>query len=87
MPITGIVGKANTRGVMSTSQPLSAQDRRDFFLIQNVTSNRLYVKLGTGCTSSDYDLYLDEGEAHTNAYYKGPVSIAGTSPSYSIVEY
>lgn len=87
MPITGIVGKPNVEGVLSTTQPLDYQPKRDFFQIQNVSSNRLYYKLGTGCTASSYHGYIDQGETYINTVYKGPVSIAGTSPSYSIVEY
>jgi hypothetical protein len=95
MPITGIAGKANVRGVLSTSQPLDNQQNRDFFVIQNQGTNALYVKYGTGCTTSDYDVILSAcssaadgtGGVLTDDSYKGPVSIAGTSPSYSIVEF
>ena len=93
--ITGISGKANTRGVLSTSQPLSDQPNRDFFHVQNQGTNVLYGKLGTGCTSSDYDFILKActgaadgtGGFYYNDSYQGPVSFAGTSMSYSIVEY
>lgn len=63
--------------------------------IQNQGTNALYVKLGTGATTSNYDVILNactvaldgKGGFYANTGYTGAVSVAGTSPSYTITEF
>jgi hypothetical protein len=63
--------------------------------IQNQGTNVLYVKFGTGCTTTNYDLILvsctaaadGKGGFYSNTGYTGIVSVAGTSPSYTITEF
>lgn len=58
--------------------------------IQNLGTNVLYVKLGSGASITNYDWVLNAsavagdglGGAWTVANWKGDVTVAGTSPSY-----
>ena len=56
----------------------------------------LYLKLGTGASSSDYHITLSAGSGaadgtggiFTNDGYQGAVSVAASgTPSYSVIEY
>ena len=61
--------------------------RRDG-LVQNLSTDKLYVKKGTGCSDSDFTVILAPGSAADDGYgasfplgpYTGPVSVysAGT---------
>jgi hypothetical protein len=63
--------------------------------IQNQGTNVLYVKFGTGCTTTNYDVTLaactvaadGKGALYSNTGYTGSISVAGTSPSYTITEF
>lgn len=68
---------------------------RTDFQIQNQGTNALYIKFGTGCTTVNYDMILTAssvaangtGGFYSNTGYTGIVSVAGTSPSYTITEF
>lgn len=79
---TGIVTSAGTL--------LSANDNRSGLIIQNLNgTNPLFVKFGTGATSTDFDVILkagsgaDDGNGGVLSYdvlsYTGIISIAGTT--------
>lgn len=63
--------------------------------IQNQGTNVLYVKFGLGCTTTNYDVTLaactvaadGKGALYSNTGYTGSISVAGTSPSYTITEF
>lgn len=56
--------------------------------VQNLSTNKLYVKLGENCSTSDFSgiavggLAQDDGQGGLVAFtgYTGAISIAGTSP-------
>lgn len=82
----------NSGGARSGATALPDHNRTIGF-IQNVGANPLFVKFGTGCTTSDYDLILkastgaaDGTGASTSFTDNGPVTVAGTSPSYTAWE-
>lgn len=57
--------------------------------IQNLSTNPLYVKRGTGASSSDFDFVLNPAPAAGQAggeatwdNYQGTVTVAGTAISY-----
>lgn len=63
--------------------------------LQNQGTNPLYVKLGLGCSTVNYDVILQgctiaadgKGGFYANSGYTGPISVAGSSPSYTITEF
>jgi hypothetical protein len=70
---------------------------RGAFMIQNLGTNALFVKLGAGATTSDFSVVLkgstvnDDGTGGSFAMemgtvYTGIVTVAGTSPRYVTVE-
>lgn len=70
---------------------------RRAFIVQNLGQNTLFVKFGTGATTSSFNVVLkaatanDDGTggsyASTNPCYTGAVSVAGTSPRLALTEF
>lgn len=92
--ITVIVGVA---GPITAATALPANIQRQGWSIQNQSTNVLYVALGSGCTSSlyHYTLKASTGTADgsggsisqsSGTIYNGIITIAGTNPSYTVVE-
>jgi hypothetical protein len=83
--IDAIQMQINSLEVRSAATALPAHDRKYGF-IQNVsTSNRLYVKLGSDCSTTDYDFFLDPGDS-TTIEENGIITVAGTSKQYTAFE-
>jgi hypothetical protein len=87
---------ATTTNSTSTTA-LNANTARIAFSIQNQSTNKLYVYLGTGATTSVYTWVLAACTAtadgtggsvsmESGVVYNGPITVAGTSPSYSVLE-
>jgi hypothetical protein len=66
-------------------------------MIQNLGTNPLFVRMGAGASSSVFHIVLkaaagnDDGSGGSysqteGAVYTGEISIAGTSPRYTILE-
>lgn len=83
--------------VQASTTALIANNARIAFSIQNQTTNILYVKCGAGASSSDYTWTLKAGTGSADGtggsvameagvVYNGLITIAGTSPSYSVLE-
>lgn len=88
---------SNTPSIASASTALSANPNRVGFSIQNLGTNALFVRLGSGATTSVFHFVLragtgtDDGTGGIltmadNAVYTGEISIAGTSPRYTVLE-
>lgn len=87
-------GSAN--GAQTATTALAANPAREFFQIQNQGTNKLYVYFGTGASTSVYHFILKGATgaadgtggffSSANVVYRGIVTIAGTDPSYSVVE-
>jgi len=88
---------SNTPAIISTATALAANDARVAFSIQNLGTNPLFVLLGSGATSSVFHTVLkgstvqDDGTGGVlsmaeNAVYTGIITIAGTSPRYTVLE-
>ena len=68
-------------------------NRRDG-LIHNLGTEKLYVKKGTGCSTSDFTVILAPGSTQDDGFggsfpigpYSGVVSIAGTTPRCMVSE-
>lgn len=83
--------------VQTSTTALVANNARIAFSIQNQAANILYVKCGTGATTSDYTWTLKAASVagdgtggsvamESGVVYNGIITIAGTSPSYSVLE-
>lgn len=70
----------------------NASEARVYFQIQNVGTNPIYLKLGTGASSTDYHEILKGGTGaldgsggiykSNTVVYTGAVSVGGTAPTY-----
>lgn len=90
----------NTPSILSPTTGatvLSANTARIAFGIQNLGTNPLFVKFGTGATTSVFHRVLKAGtgnddgtggslDMEAGTIYNGAVSVAGTSPRCVIVE-
>lgn len=94
---TGSVSTANTPAISSSSTALAANPTRRGWQIQNVGINPLFVLLGTGATSSVFHTVLKGGSGASDGLgastdqtvgviYTGIITVAGTSPSYVVME-
>ncbi len=85
-------------GAQTSTTALVANTARTGFQIQNLSgANQLYVNFGTGASSSVYSFILKTGSGAADGtggsfamfgpeVYRGLITIAGTSPSYAILE-
>lgn len=87
----------NTPSIASATTALAANANRTQWSIQNLGQNALFVRLGAGASTSVFHVVLKAASANddgtggvvsqdTGAVYCGLVSIAGTSPRYTVLE-
>ena len=87
----------NTPSIASDTTALVANATRTQWSIQNLGQNPLFVRLGSGASSSVFHVVLkgstanDDGSGgvvsqDTGAVYCGIITIAGTSPRYAVLE-
>lgn len=83
-------------GLLTVSATAAANSARRRFVIQNQKAEILYVKFGTGCTTTDYHYVLlsaSTAGAHATSLtfegYTGAISVAPVagSPSYTFAEF
>jgi hypothetical protein len=88
---------ANTPSILSSTTALAANPARAGWSIQNLGTNTLFVLLGTGASTSVFHWVLkvsavqDDGTGGTanqtvGTVYTGIITIAGTSPRYTVLE-
>lgn len=88
---------ATRTGIASAATALAANPVRGAWIIQNLGTNALFVKYGSGATTSDFDVVLKAGSANDDGtggshamengvIWTGVVSVAGTSPRYTATE-
>ncbi len=88
---------ANTPSISSAATALAANPVRGAWSIQNLGQNALFVRLGDGATTSVFHVVLKGGTANDDGtggtysmengiIWTGIVSIAGTSPRYTVTE-
>lgn len=88
---------SNTPTIASAATALAASQNRIAWSIQNLGTNTLYVLLGTGASTSVFHFALKAGAGNddgsggsvgqnSGAVFNGLVSIAGTSPRYTVLE-
>lgn len=87
----------NTPSIASSSTALSANSTRTQWSIQNLGQNPLFVRLGASASSTVFHVVLKASTANddgtggtvsqdTGAVYCGVITIAGTSPRYTVLE-
>jgi len=83
-------------GLLTVAATAAANPVRRRFVIQNQKAEILYVKFGTGCTTTDYHYVLlsaatvgTPGTSLTFEGYTGAISVAPVagSPSYTFAEF
>lgn len=88
---------SNVPSLKSSTTALAANNKRIAWAIQNQGTNALFVCLGTGASSSVYHFVLKGGTAaadgsggsisqEAGTIYNGIITVAGTSPSYTVLE-
>lgn len=88
---------ANTPVIQSSATALAANPARIAWNIQNLGTNTLFVLLGTGASTTVFHVVLkastgqDDGSGGTvgqemGVIFTGPITIAGTSPRYVVLE-
>lgn len=91
------LGNNGTGGAQTNATALPANPARTGFLIQNQGTNPLFVLFGSGASSSVYNFILKGGTGAADGsgasfsmmdgnVYRGEITIAGTTPSYSVLE-
>lgn len=87
----------NTPSIASAATALAANASRTQWSLQNLGTNPLYVRLGSGASTTVFHVVLKAATANddgtggimsqdTGAVFCGLVSIAGTSPRYIVLE-
>lgn len=90
-------GALNTPSIASSTTALAANTARTQWQIQNLGTNPLFVLLGTGASTTVFHTVLkgssvaDDGTGgilgqEVGAIYCGVITIAGTSPRYTVLE-
>jgi len=87
---------SNTPSIASAATALAANSNRIYFIITNLGTNPLFVRFGTGASTTVFHVLLAPGNANDDGLgasyessalcYTGEVSIAGTSPRYTVYE-
>lgn len=89
--------QVNTPSIASAATALASNPKRNAFQIQNLGTNPLFVLLGTGASTTVFHQVLKGGSGaddglggsfsmSTGTVYTGIVTIAGTSPRYTVLE-
>lgn len=95
--IVAQIGVANTPAIISSTTALAANTNRAAWMIQNLGQNALYVLMGAGASTTVFHVVLKAGTANDDGsggsiaqemgiVYTGIVTIAGTSPRYTVTE-
>lgn len=86
----------STGGLRTATATSAANPARKKFTLQNQKNEELFVKFGTGATTSDYHIALpahNTGSKHSDPLmldgYVGAISVAATAgnPSYTFAEF
>lgn len=89
--------KINTPEILSAATALATNANRKAWSIQNLGTNVLFVRLGTGATTSVFHYCIKGGSGNDDGtggsvsqtdgvVFTGEISIAGTSPRYVVSE-
>lgn len=87
----------NTPAIASAATAIAANPERKAWSIQNLGTNTLFVRLGSGATTSIFHYCIKGGAGNDDGtggsvsqtdgvVFTGDISIAGTSPRYVVSE-
>ncbi len=90
-------GSANTPAIISDATALEKNLERSAFMVQNLSTNPLFVLFGSGASSTVFHVVLKGGTGNDDGVgglvqmsegviYTGIITIAGTSPRYTVLE-
>lgn len=90
--------KSNTPSIASDTTALAANEGRLGFAIQNLGTNTLFVRFGSGASTSVFHVVLKAGSGNDDGtggsvsmeagcVYTGIITIAGSSPRYTVAEF
>ena len=90
-------GGVNTPSIASAATALASNPKRLGWSIQNLGTNPLFVLLASGASTTVFHVVLKAGTVNDDGLgdifsqldgvvYTGLVSIAGTSPRYTVLE-
>jgi len=88
---------ANTPSILDAATALASNDARGRWAIQNLGTNPLFVLLGSGASTTVFHYVLKGGTGNDDGLgasvehgegtiYTGIITIAGTSPRYTVLE-
>jgi hypothetical protein len=88
---------ANTPSIASAATALAANPARGAWSIQNLGTNPLFIRLGSGASTTVFHVVLKAGTSNDDGLggtisqengiiYTGIITIAGTSPRYVATE-
>ena len=88
---------ANTPSIASAATAIAANTARAGWMIQNLGTNALFVLLGSGASTTVFHIVLKAGTGNdagsggsvsqtSGTVYTGIITIAGTSPRYTVME-
>ena len=91
------VGTSNTPEIISDATALEANPNRGAWMIQNLGTNTLFVRFGSGASTTVFHVVLKAGTGNDDGtggsisqengvVYTGIISVAGTSPRYVVTE-
>lgn len=92
------MSEANTPSILtSAGTALAANPVRGAWQIQNLGTNPLFVRLGTGASTTVFHTVLKGGSVaddglgaamsqESGAVYTGIITVAGTSPRFTVME-
>lgn len=92
------IGSTSTPSIASATTALAANKNRLGYFIQNLGTNALFVREGLAGSTSVFNYVLAAGSVNDDgtggsmsktegSVYTGVITIAGTSPRYTITEY
>ena len=88
---------SNTPAIVSDGTALASNPNRLFWMIQNLGTNALFVRFGSGASTTVFHAVLKGGTGNDDGLgatlnqmngivYTGIITIAGTSPRYTTLE-
>lgn len=96
MQIVSQSTNSNTPAIASSATALASNPARIYWMIQNLGTNPLFVRLGAGASTTVFHVVLKGGSGNDdglgasissdNVVYTGIISVAGTSPRYTVTE-
>lgn len=88
---------ANTPSILSAATALASNPARGGWQIQNLGTNPIFLLMGSGASTSVFHMVLKGGSVaddglgasysqNVGTVYTGIITVAGTSPRYTVLE-